>query len=392
MPMPALAPSFARTHRQLTPAAILPLLFSACGSGSDATGEIVRNTADPLWAPEETWQVVEDLRIGSAMSEGPDLFGAIYSFDVDAWGRIFVLDDHAQEVRIFNSDGTFVRTVGRKGEGPGEFTQAVSIDLSRNGEIWVMGMGQGRVSIFDTAGTYLRQERTTNGRFTMKPYPGGFDSMGRYNVVLIFGGGARRMARFDQSYNPIDTIAIPENPLELEFFETPRTSVSVPFQGSMRWRFSPAGTVWTLFTARYELTEMTTSGEVLRRITKDHEPIPVTDEDRAEAIGKLEWFTNRGGQIDLSKFPESKPATASFFIDDEENLWVERRVAASDQEDEGHLFDLFDAEVRYLGMLRLPFELAWSIPEPVVRKGVLYGVTSDEIGVLYVVRARIVKP
>ena len=216
--------------------------------------------------------------------------------------------------------------------------------------------------------------------------------MGRYNVVLISGGGARRMARFDQSYNPIDTIAIPENPLELEFFETPRTSVSVPFQGSMRWRFSPAGTVWTLFTARYELTEMTTSGEVLRRITKDHEPIPVTDEDRAEAIGKLDWFTNRGGQIDLSKFPESKPATASFFIDDEENLWVERRVAASDQEDEGHLFDLFDAEVRYLGMLRLPFELAWSIPEPVVRKGVLYGVTSDEIGVLYVVRARIVKP
>ena len=64
------------------------------------------------------------------MSEGPDLFGAIYSFDVDAWGRIFVLDDQAQEVRIFDPDGTFVRTVGKKGEGPGEFTSAVSVDLS----------------------------------------------------------------------------------------------------------------------------------------------------------------------------------------------------------------------------------------------------------------------
>ena len=391
MPMPALAPSFARTHRQLTPAAILPLLFSACGSGSDATGEIVRNTADPLWAPEETWQVVEDLRIGSAMSEGPDLFGAIYSFDVDAWGRIFVLDDHAQEVRIFNSDGTFVRTVGRKGEGPGEFTQAVSIDLSRNGEIWVMGMGEGRVSIFDTTGAYLRQEQTNTGGWTVKPYPGGFDAMGRYNV-MIQSAGSKWMARFDLSYNPIDTIPIPENPLELEFFETPRTSVSVPFQGSMRWRFSPAGTVWTLLTARYELTEMTTGGEVLRRVTKDHEPIPVTDEEREEAIENLDWFTSQGGRIDRSKFPKSKPSTASFFIDDEGNLWVEQQVAASDADNAGHLFDLFDAEGRYLGTLRLPFSLAWSRPVPIVRKGVLYGVTSDEIGVLYVVRARIVKP
>ena len=84
------------------------------------SGEIVvRNTHDPLWAPEEAWRVVEDLRIGEAMSEGPDLFGAIYSFDVDAWGRIFVLDDQAQEVRIFDSGGAFVRTVGRRGEGPG---------------------------------------------------------------------------------------------------------------------------------------------------------------------------------------------------------------------------------------------------------------------------------
>ena len=388
--MPALAPSLAPTARHLTLTALLPLLFTACGSGSDANGEIVRNTADPLWAPEETWQVVEDLRIGSAMSEGPDLFGGIYSFDVDAWGRIFVLDDQAQEVRIFDSEGTFVRTVGTKGEGPGEFTQAGSVDLSRNGEIWVMGMGQGRVSIFDTTGTYLRQERTNAGGMIMKPYPGGFDPMGRYNVVILSRG--RRMARFDQSFTPIDRIAVPENPLEGEFFETPTMSVAVPFQGSMVWRSSPTGTVWTLLTGRYELTEMTTGGEVLRRVTKDHESIPVTDAEREEAIEELEWFTSQGGQIDRSKFPKSKPVTASFFIDDEGNLWVERRVAAAAEDDEGRLFDLFNAEGRYLGTLRLPFELAWSIPEPIVRKGVLYGVTSDELGVLYVVRAGIVKP
>ena len=50
---------------------------------------MVHNAADPLWAPEEEWRVVE---------------------------------------------------------GPGEFLQAGSVDLSRNGEIWGMGMSKGSVS------------------------------------------------------------------------------------------------------------------------------------------------------------------------------------------------------------------------------------------------------
>ena len=112
--------------------------------------------------------------------------------------------------------------------------------------------------------------------------------------------------------------------------------------------------MWTLLTARYELTEMTTGGEVLRTVTKDHEPIPVTDADREGAIADLEWFTSRGGQIDAAKFPEHIPATASFFIDDEGNLWVERRVPAADKDDAGRLFDLFNPNGRYRVARRSP--------------------------------------
>ena len=258
-----------------------------------------------------------------------------------------------------------------------------------------MGMGEARVSIFDTTGTLLRSERTDGG-FVIMPYPGGFDPLGRYNVVLP-SGSLRRMARFDQSFNPIDTITMPEDPEEGEFFEyvsetgTSMMRASVPFQGFMSWRFSPTGTVWTLLTGSYELNEMTTGGEVLRTVAKDHRPIPVTDEERERAIANLEWFTGQGGTIDPSKFPDSKPSTASFFIDDDSNLWVERKVAAADEDDERRLFDIFDAGGRYLGMVRLPFPLR-SSPHPIVRDGVLYGITSDEMGVPYVVRGRVVKP
>ena len=379
--------------------ATLPLLLAACGPGADApsSGEaVVRNTADPIWTAETAWRVVEELRIGEAMNEGPDLFGSVLSFDVDARGRIYVLDDHAQEVRVFDAEGAFVRTVGGKGEGPGEFVQAGAVDVARNGEIWVMGMSLGRVSIFDSAGTYLRGERTNAGGRIMKPYPGGFDPMGRYNVVTP-PAVTRGMARFDQSFNPIDIIPLPEDPVEGEYFErlnedgVATMSASVPFQGFMTWRFSPTGTVWMLLTGRYELIETTTGGEVLRRVTKDHEPIPVTAEERERAIEDLDWFTSQGGVIDRSKIPGSKPSTASFFIDDEGNLWVEQQVAADDADDAGRVFDVFDGGGRFLGTVRLPFSLEWSRPEPIVREGVIWGVTRDGVGAEYVVRGRVVK-
>ena len=59
--------------------------------------------------------------------------------------------------------------------------------------------------------------------------------------------------------------------------------------------------------------------------------------------------------------------------------------------DEGRLFDLFDPEGRYLGEIRLPFSLQ-SDPEPIVQNGILYGITTDELGAPNVVRARIEKP
>lgn len=414
------APAARKTSPRRTRTAIrallaLSALLGACSTpGSDpatgwpgtmdtlASGEIlVRNTGDPLWTPEMEWRVEEELRIGSAANVGPDLFGEIRSFDVDAWGRVFVLDGSAQEVRVFDREGVFLRTVGGRGEGPGEFTLALSVDLSPAGEIWVLGLGNGRVSMFDTLGTWLGSEPPTT-RAIILPYPGGFDSAGRYNIATWLPDGeaiATAMKRFDQSFALIDTVRIPRDPVERRSFTifneqgTPTMTVAAPFEGSMSWRFSPAGTLWTLLTGRYELAEMTPGGRVLRTVTVDHEPLRVTGADRERALSSLAEIAGR--ELDWSDIPGgmpgSRPTVVSFVLDDEGHVWVERAAAAG--EEGGRSFDIFDPEGRYLGVLRLPFPLPLaSSPEPIIRDGVLHGVTSDESGVPYVVRARIVKP
>ena len=383
----------------------LAVLTAACGASDGGpavrwTGTVdtlpsghivVKNTDAPLWRPGEEWQVVEELRIGRADGEGPDLFGRINSLAVDPGGRIWVLEAQAQELRVFGPDGQYIRTVGRKGGGPGEFAQAVKVELGPDGNIWVMDPSNNRHSVFDTAGTYLEGKHALGG-FVILPWPGGFDRRGRYySPVPKFGGDGFSWAlvMHDAAHQPVDTIEPPRDPVEREYFTRSdgRLSARVPFSGGLFWQLSPNGTIWALITDQYRLFELTPDGDTLRTITRAFTPLPVTAADREKVPEDLKWFTDQGGRIDLSKIPDTKPPVGVFFIDDADHIWVQ--VTMPDEEDDGRVFDIFDPDGRYLGAVRLPFTMpSW----PVFRDGALYAVTVDELEVPYVVRARIVKP
>ncbi len=247
--------------------------------------------------------------------------------------------------------------------------------------------------MFDTAGTYLEGKHAPGG-FVIMPWPGGFDRQGRYySPVPMPGGDDFRWALVvhDAAYQPVDTLEPPRDPVERERFElrSDRGGIiaAVPFSGTLDWELSPDGTIWALVTDQYRLFELGPDGDTLRTITRSFTPLPVTAEDRESIHEQMKWFTDQGGRIDLSKIPDTKPATRRLFLDDEDHLWVE--VVTPDEQDNGRVLDVFDPDGRYLGAVRLPFALSSA---PIFRNGAIYAVTTDELEVPYLVRARIVKP
>lgn len=157
------------------------LLLAACTG--DATRElatlsvdtlsggtvVVNNPIQGLWEtdPDARSRITEDLRIGSATAEGPDAFGDVGHLMIDELGRFWVADRQADEVRVFDADGRFVRTVGGRGEGPGEFLDIGEVFPGPNGEIRIDDETMERFEVFDTSGTRIRglqQGRQVLGR------------------------------------------------------------------------------------------------------------------------------------------------------------------------------------------------------------------------------------
>ncbi|MCY4571386.1 MAG: 6-bladed beta-propeller, partial [Gemmatimonadetes bacterium] len=147
----------------LTPASIL----AANGAHGSPPQEVVVDTVTgrPVMTnqfPQRggnagAWRLVEELRLGNVMGDGPEGFGDIQDIAVDPTGRIYVLDVASEEVRVFGGDGAYLRTMAREGEGPGEFRYSSNnrITWRAPGQLWIGNSSL--LTVVDTLGNELRR-------------------------------------------------------------------------------------------------------------------------------------------------------------------------------------------------------------------------------------------
>ena len=390
----------------------LLVLFASCSSREPYTANQLESEVSGVMTlpdgSQETWRIVEEFRVGNETGNSAIFFGLVSAITVDEYDQLLVLDRQASEILVFDSKGELVRTIGGKGAGPGEFEHAAHIDVGPNGNLWVMEMRIGRLTLLDSTGHYLREEHLDifgwDVGIVADAYLGGFDWQDRYNAAVevpysgeggaqvILGGNHLVLARYSASLAPIDTVPMPHSPVRFEKYvhvaQNAAMIEDVPLQGEFHWRFAPGGNYWTLLTRPYEISEVSTSGEILRTFAMPFDPVPVTDEDLQEAHESLDRFFESGAELDLDKIPSTHPAANSFFVDEDGRIWVDKRAPSS--EDQHHLFDIIDADGTLMGTLRSPFAVS-PTPIPIIRHGFLYAVSAADDGSQLVIKASIDK-
>ncbi|MDP3910813.1 MAG: 6-bladed beta-propeller [Gemmatimonadales bacterium] len=390
---------FDRGRRFSTP--ILGLLTAACASGEGGSGwrgsidtlpngaVLVRNESGQFWDSSTGWRLVEVARIGNADGEGPAAFAQIAAVETDDRGRIYVLESQAQEIRVFDSAGAHVRTIGRKGAGPGEFRQAIGMAWDPRGRLWVVDQQNVRYTLLDTAGVLVTtRPRRISGWFTWR-WEGGIDRAGNVYEWYRPSGemGGDRLLRYDSTLQSTDTLPLPSH--EGEIFKLERESMraiaTVAFTPTLSWTFDPRGYVWFGLTAPYRIYRRELAGDTGLVIERAYEPLPVSSTERDSAVAAYEWFTAQGGKVDASRIPSRKPAFERFVVDDRGSVWV---MPIMPGDAARRVFDVFDEGGRYLGEVRASFAIASGAPL-LIRGDRLLTITTDADGVPFVVRARI---
>jgi len=396
------------------------LLLQACGGDgawqgtvTDSAGvTLVRNPSTPLWAPEEAWTAAEEVRIGSVAGQVEYQFGQITYLDVADDGTIYVMDMQAREVRAYDPQGTYLRTIGGPGSGPGELSQqAPFVFAAAGGGLIVPDIGNQRVSRFgpdgEPAGSFpIQMQSGVPTRWML-------DASGRLMAQLrgLNIPGMAALAEgdpivvYDTAGTVTDTVALLPKGQTLEGLTEESFSIVV-FAPEPVWDLRADGSIVYAMNDQYRILVNGPDGTLQRIITREVARKPVEESDKNAILGLLrEQYEQYGVPPAQAEqimagigFAPYFPAFGQLFVGPGETLWVQRIRSARDMAAAGEEavefdpqdlgspeWEVLDADGRYLGVVSLPERFT-----PLnVQGDDLYGVWRDELDVQYVVRVRV---
>jgi len=348
------------------------------GTVRDSAGIlIVENPKEGLWEPGEEWTFSETLTIGADEVDPDYQFGKITSIQVGPDGLIFVMDQMAGEIRVFDQEGSFVRALGGRGEGPGEFSgSAADVFLMEGYRLAVPDLGNQRISLLSPEGEFLGS--------TMTSYASGFPvRWGGDGAEFVFV--QRRAMGFNE--DPDLEAGDPLVRIDLEGNE--ETLVIMPkaetvwmegaaarfryFASEPTWDVGPGGTILTAMTQVYRIDFLNPDGSMARILTKDSPSRPVAERDLArfvelmrDALKRMELSPSAvQRQIDNLSFGTTFPAFNRIMVGPEGTTFVQQigdlhtmeRLDLSEEMSRrlgANTWEVFDAESRYLGVITLP--------------------------------------
>ena len=391
----------------------------ACGGGGEGGGEwagtvtdsagvqIIENPSTGMWPQGSSWQLTEVLRIGSSEGDPDYQFGQIAGITVGDKGEIFVLDQQAAQIRVFDAAGTYARSIGSPGGGPGEIGAGSSALLNVSADtLSVADMGNMRVQHFledgTPAGEYridmaagmpIRWQDTPEGLAVVQIRPGMFnpdqtaaDSMDAILARKTDGSVADTIFRMPAG----KSFSMAGGTPELKFFSPEPV-----------WTLAPGNGIWYGVNNTYELGYYDNTGQLVRKLKKSFEPLPVSDADQDIMLDMIKrLMSQQAGAppeaieqfLSIVEFDDQFPAYYQLFSGPQSSLWVQHiQIPSELSEEEKENFnpmvnigsptwDVFDTEGRFLGKIEMPARF-----QPMrFTTDRIYGVWRDDLDVQYV--------
>ncbi len=386
--------------------------LAACGGDtSSPRGPLVRDSAgiriveNPARAPELAWHLSPEpvVQIGGASAGDQYELFEVRSAVRLSDGRIIVANAGSRELRFYSSEGTFVRSVGRRGDGPGEFQNLQWMERTPGDSLITYDIRHLRLSVFDSSGAFARSFLLQSSDAV--PFANVVDmyrdrtflAQGFVNTGNVTPSG---MQRYD---TPLYHFAaegallaelgmFPGDESYFKSFADGGFSSYDAFFPLSTYRVAAGDRLYIAQNDTYELRRYTSDGALTDIVRRAHTPVSVTREHvRLEREQRLTQSHSDEGRRALSEVldeipvPETFPAYQDVRVDDNLNVWVQEYVMPGVG---GAAWSVFDSTGVLLGQINVPL-----LFEPYhIGTDFMLGEWRDDLDIEYVQLYELVKP
>ncbi len=311
----------------------------------------VHNGAVPA-QPLQTMALTELWRVGG-LDDDENLLGVVSQVLSDQAGNIYLLDTQLTEVQVYDSQGLYQRSLGKRGDGPGELRFVSGALFLPDGTLGLVQPFPGKIVKVDLDGVPAGELRpggddpTKGGFFALRAAASVGDEIVISGTKISRGEDSRTATHFigslaaDGSEGP----HFAEKTNVRNFGNRRVVERDEFFPHEHGWALAPDGRVVVAPERNaYRLEIHTPDGGLERVITREYESVKRTDEDLARAKSlMMPWRRRNRSRIDFV-MESTEPDLVQFRVADDGRLWVLPSRGIRNQPAGVHsTWDVFDA-------------------------------------------------
>lgn len=313
-------------------------------------------TPGPLASQGSGPQVEELFRLGGVDAPPEEQFSSqLLSLSLGRNDQLLVLDAVAARIQVFSAvDGRHVRTIARSGQGPGEIGPGIAVGWDAAHHLWISDPANHRFSVFDSTGTFVRTVPRPPSDYPRRTGRLEFDREGRL-VETALRGSRPYLRVIDPVTGEVVTeyAALP--------FEAPaaamdqRAFLGLPkelretvtrFQPWLAWDWEPTGEVWFSREDEYRVIVINATGDTLRMMDG-----PTRREFTPAEEDLVRQVRHRAGSDGIHLAPAQ---VQSMIRLDDGRLLVQR---PEEMNEPGRVFDILSRSGDKLGEITLPLSI-----------------------------------
>ncbi len=310
------------------------------------------HNGEPEWGENSKVALEHVMTIGGIDVVDEDyLMFDILDLDQDREGNIYIVDTGNRRIQKYNSDGKYLKTIGRRGQGPDEFVFPKFICIHPSGKIYINdGLGHNSIKVFNA-------NKKENKRFLVKSVFSGDIRLIDSDRILLGGGGFLDEwggGLKDKESNPLFSI-ITENgeltgkfgePVIFNYSTNPKGQDLFKIDGRSPFDIDSEGNIFITYAIKNCIEKRDSGGEILFQADRKLN-YKITDFERKDGV---------------LLYPNVSSTCLS--IDYADRVWISTITKQPEKWDVFYLlkkefaeFEIYDSEGVLLGKLPFPEDL-----------------------------------